>query len=238
MPVLTTRSIASRLSILFLLLDASGASAQGTTPFADPLCPEYDSFVQEYEYTDEVMGMRDAAICAGSNTGGTPAFPVRLVRLRIEYRRGDHYVHQETREWNIEPGPNQCMFVTPRVVHAYRKRVGNREEAALLAPDKVRRSASGERVPNTLHFGTAHSRTPRVPTIPLRETAFGVSCQFGSVASGSSCMVILPKKCKSELYMAPIELDGNISVLPMRGRTTSLEIGRDVGVNPADWRIP
>jgi hypothetical protein len=119
-------------------------------------------------------------------------------------------------------------------------RIGREEETALIAPDKVRHSRNGERVPNTLVAGTAQARTPRAPQLTPEDTPFGIQCLRGTAPgpAGEACLAALPKKCRSELYMAPIDLQGNIPGLPFRGRTTSLAFGREAGVDRSQWNIP
>lgn len=229
-----------RLATTLLVGLGASAAAWSQQPFADASCPEYDQFVQEYEFVGEMGALRDFRLCPGSQIGGPPEFPMRRVRVRIEYLQGDYFVHQETREWHWDPGPDGCALVVPRVVQAYRMRIGQEEETALIAPDKVRYSRNGEKVPNTLVAGTAQARTPRSPELTLEDTAFGIQCLRGNSVglTGQACLAALPKKCKSELYMAPLDLQGNIPGMPFRGRTTSLEFGSQAGVDRSQWNIP
>lgn len=133
-----------------------------------------------------------------------------------------------------------------RLVREYRMYRGGAVEWARHAPDKVRSTREGHPVGNSLIAGTAKARQPK-PT-KVEETPFGVNCgridrsnlNPPDIFPGASmCRVYLPKKCTAELYMAPIELIGQVpGIGPMRGRTVELVIGGAAQVDPSTWSIP
>lgn len=232
-----------RAALTNLLIGAAtGAMAQSPKPFADAACPEYDQFVQEYEVTGEMLGGRAMTPCPGSNLSGPQLFPQEHILVRIEYLQGDYFVVQERREWHVEPGP-ECMQITPRLVREYRRREGRDEEQAWFGDGQARRTRDGDDPGNSLVAGTAQARQP--PPRALEQTPFGVNCGRidssvtpGLLPGSSLCKVYLPKRCRSELYMAPIELTAPMPGAPMRGRTRSLVIGSEAGVDVSQWVVP
>ncbi len=234
---------ASRITFSFMVGLGATTAAWAQQPFADANCPEYDSFVQEYEYTDRFPMAEGFTPCAGSDLTGPQPFPEQRITVRIEYQRGDYFVAQEKRDWSFEPTDAGCADIQPRLVREFSLREGRDEERAIVDPGGTRRTRDGDSVGNSLIAGTAKARQP--PPRQLEETPFGVACGRidASVTpavppGGSLCKVYLPKRCKSELYMAPIEFSGVLAGAPMRGRTTSLVIGRDAGVDRSQWVMP
>lgn len=241
--MIQSRGFSFLLACLVSGLTAAVCQARNSVPDLD--CPEYDEFVQSYEYTDRTLD-QSAAACPGSVLGGAPSYPERRVNVRIEYLRGHYFVAQETREWSVDPQPAGCLLIQPRLVREFRLYRGGEVEWARYAPDKTKRTRDGHPVGNSLMVGTAKARQPR-PT-KVEETPFGVNCgridhtnmnPAGIFPGASMCSVYLPKKCTSELYMAPIEFIGQMPGLgPMRGRTVELVVGSSAGVDPTTWSIP
>jgi hypothetical protein len=235
----------TRQGSLFFLLAAVSAIAHGTNPVPDANCPEYDEFYQVYEFTSLVQDL-SAGACPGSVLTGSPAYPERRIDVRIEYRRGQYFVAQETREWSVDPTDSGCMLIQPRLVREYRMYRDGQLEWARYAPDKTRRTRDGDHINNSLIAGIAQARQPEPNKV--EETPFGVNCgridgtnmNPPNVFPGASmCSVYLPKKCRAELYMAPIELIAGMPGFgPMRGRTRELVVGSEAAVDPSTWSVP
>lgn len=130
----------------------------------------------------------------------------------------------------------------------YWKKEGGEEETTRVVGSTIERSSqTGESYGGLINHGGAKARTPRVANARYESTPFGIEClRIDSrtpgvpPSMGSLCMPVLPiPKCRSELYLMPIEATVPVGESRITGRTTRLDLGAgEARVDRSNWVMP
>ncbi len=221
------------------------ALAQSSPPAGQ--CTE--EFVQDYVLDDSVT-YADITPCPSGELGFTPAWPLRRDEIHKEYSHDDFYTRLIKHDWHIDienARPN-CVPVSRRVTRVYWKKEGRDEATARVVGSTIERSSqTGESYGGLIDHGGAKARTPRVAGARYEITPFGIEClRIDSrtpgvpPSMGSLCMPVLTRpKCRSELYMMPIEAIVPVGDKQITGRTTRFDLGaKEAPIDRNGWVMP
>ena len=221
------------------------AVAQTSSPAGQ--CTE--EFVQDYVLDDSVT-YADITPCPNADLNFMPAWPLRREEIHKEYSHDDFYTRLIKHDWNVdvENAQPNCVPVSRRVTRVYWKKEGKNEETARVSGSTIERSSqTGESYGGLINHGGAKARTPRVAGARYEITPFGIEClridgRTPGVppSTGSLCMPVLSKpKCRSELFMMPIEAVVPVGNKQITGRTTRFDLGaREERIDRSSWVMP
>lgn len=221
------------------------AVAQSPVPTGQ--CAE--EFVQDYVLDDPIT-YADVTPCPDSDLNSTPAWPLRRDETHKEYSHDDFYTRLTKHDWQIdvEHARPDCVPVSRRVTRVYWKKEGKSEATARVAGSTIERSSqTGERYGSLISHGGASARTPRIANARYEITPFGIEClridgrtPRVPPSMGSACMPVLSKpKCRSELYLMPIEATVAVGDKQITGRTTRLDLdAKEAQVDRSTWVMP
>lgn len=240
------------LSVCALFVACSGgdsSSARATTAERPDQSGCIDEFVQEYEEVAEhppTESLGRLCFPEDSPPGGPPKYPDMSRKVRIEYRRGDYFITQDSASWGYEDEPDLvrgCLvpkLVKIRVVAISED--GSSESVRIEGGRTQRSSETGDPYRTRIRLGSPPSDRDDVPgfRITREATPFGRECTRVTQEGGfnsSICAFVQPHTCRSVKVMLPAEdrtLD--TSGIVLTGRTTSFETG--AVVDKSTWVLP
>lgn len=238
-----------KIDLIAFAVCLAGVSTFAIAQSSSPAGQCTDEFVQDY-LLDDPLTYADITPCPNADLGSTPAWPLRRDEIHKEYSHDDFYTRLTKHDWHIdiEHAQSDCVPVSRRVTRVYWKKEGKGEETARVVGSTIERSSqTGERYGGLISHGGASARTPRVANARYEVTPFGIEClRIDSrtpgvpPSMGSLCMPVLPKpKCRSELYMMPIEAIVPVGDKQIAGRTTRFDLGaKEAQVDRNIWVMP
>lgn len=238
-----------KIDLIAFAVCLAGVSTFAIAQSSSPAGQCTDEFVQDY-VLDDPLTYADITPCPNADLGSTPAWPLRRDEIHKEYSHDDFYTRLTKHDWHIdiEHAQSDCVPVSRRVTRVYWKKEGKGEETARVVGSTIERSSqTGERYGGLISHGGASARTPRVANARYEVTPFGIEClRIDSrtpgvpPSMGSLCMPVLPKpKCRSELYMMPIEAIVPVGDKQIAGRTTRFDLGaKEAQVDRNTWVMP
>jgi hypothetical protein len=237
------------LCALLAACSESGSSSARANPSERPdQSGCIDEFVQEFEeVAEDPPRETPPGLCFAENSPpeGPPRFMAMSRKVRLEYRRGDFFVTQDSASWSIdepqvEGGCLVARLVKIRVVAISEDGVS---ESVRIEDGRTQRSQdTGDQYRTRIRLGSTVSDQDVVPgyRISRESTPFGHDCTRATQEGGldsSTCSFVQPHTCRSVKVMLPAEqrtpnTSGGVQV----GRTTSFQSG--AVVDKSTWVLP